>query len=229
MTKDTGLPPEVELRPIPSAPGYYASRSGRIYRLAGGGLQEKKRRLGRAGYWELGGMKGSTRAVHRLVAETFLPPPSEEQTLVRHLDGDKRHNNAENLAWGTPKDNAEDERRLGRTLRGERNGHRKLSEDEVVSIRTAVSVGESYCEVAKLYGVTETLIGLIARGKVWKHAPGPITHRGLQKKITDAHVTIIRQAGRDGVPTRVLAERYGVTREHINGILRRQWRKDIVP
>lgn len=39
---------------------------------------------------------------HRIVAEYFLPPPKENQTIVHHLDGDKLNNNVNNLEWVTP-------------------------------------------------------------------------------------------------------------------------------
>lgn len=46
--------------------------------------------------------------VHRLVAEAFLPEPTPEQRLVRHLNDNRLDNRVENLAWGTDKDNAQD-------------------------------------------------------------------------------------------------------------------------
>jgi hypothetical protein len=57
-------------------------------------------------------------AVHVLVARKHLPPRPSPQHEVRHLDGDKTHSAADNLAWGTQKDNADDRERHGRTSRG---------------------------------------------------------------------------------------------------------------
>ena len=55
------------------------------------------------------------RRVHRVIAETFLPPPQSGQTQVNHIDGNK-HNNVVhedaannikcNLEWASPKQNS---------------------------------------------------------------------------------------------------------------------------
>lgn len=47
--------------------------------------------------------------VHRLVAQAFLPPPSERQTQVEHINTNKRDNRVENLHWCTPKGNMANE------------------------------------------------------------------------------------------------------------------------
>lgn len=52
---------------------------------------------------------GKTRRayIHRLLAEAFIPNP-EGLPIVRHLNDVPDDNRLENLAWGTPKDNARD-------------------------------------------------------------------------------------------------------------------------
>lgn len=79
----------------------------------------------KTGYWSIatriGGRTGKCICfrVHRLVAEAFLPPPSQElittcaaqghgKVLVRHLDDVKTNNFHRNLAWGTYADNSMD-------------------------------------------------------------------------------------------------------------------------
>lgn len=49
--------------------------------------------------------KQKNKAVHRLVAETFLPK-DENTTVVDHIDGDRLNNKIGNLRWATPKENA---------------------------------------------------------------------------------------------------------------------------
>ena len=42
---------------------------------------------------------------HKVIAETFLPKPSEKHTVVNHKDGDKTNNVVDNLEWVTQKEN----------------------------------------------------------------------------------------------------------------------------
>lgn len=75
------------------------------------------------GYLQAGlyvGSRGRHIKVHRLVAEAFIRPgnPGED---VRHLDGDRLNNRADNFAWGTRAENMQDAVRHG-TTRGRFSG-----------------------------------------------------------------------------------------------------------
>ncbi|MCH2192040.1 MAG: HNH endonuclease [Gammaproteobacteria bacterium] len=48
--------------------------------------------------------KSTTKLVHLLVAETFLPNPNQHET-VNHIDGDKENNSLQNLEWCTYAEN----------------------------------------------------------------------------------------------------------------------------
>lgn len=41
--------------------------------------------------------------VHKLVAEIWLPKPSDKHTIVIHLDGNLKNNHVSNLEWHTKK------------------------------------------------------------------------------------------------------------------------------
>lgn len=56
--------------------------------------------------------------VHQLVLMSFTERKSPGATLVRHLDGDRGNNHADNLAWGTDKTNAADRIEHGTQIQG---------------------------------------------------------------------------------------------------------------
>jgi hypothetical protein len=87
-------------RPLPGSDCYKVSRDGRVLMCAGpkvvavrptlypDGLRVKLRSGARTGEFY----------VHELVAEVYLPNP-RRLVKVRHLDGNVRNNNIDNLAW----------------------------------------------------------------------------------------------------------------------------------
>lgn len=80
--------------------------------------------------------------------------------------------NPEHLFLGTNKDNMQDCKNKKRLkpaiMRGEKHGHSKLKEVEVIAI---LKDGRQKKEIAKDYGVHASAIGKIKNGKGWKHIP----------------------------------------------------------
>ncbi len=104
--------------------GYEVTRDGRVFSTKnwrGAGKREIAQSLNTDGYpsvrLTLDG-KVVRYSVHALVALAYLPPRPSPTHQVRHLDGNKMNPSADNLAWGTPKENADDRERHGRTSRG---------------------------------------------------------------------------------------------------------------
>lgn len=109
--------------------------------------------------------KSQRLSIHRLVLEAFVSPcPPGLQG--RHLDGDQRNNRLENLAWGTAQQNADDREEHGRTARGGAFPQTKLSEDDVVAIRSS---NETLAVLAERYGVDQSNISCVRLRKTWKH------------------------------------------------------------
>ena len=116
--------------------------------------------------------------VHVAVATAFHGPKPEGpgRIQVRHLDNDKSNSRADNLAWGTHKENAQDRVRAGTSAAGERNPWAKLTASEVAQIRALAAdewvdaAGTEWIEseVAEFFGVTVANIRLIVQRKTWK-------------------------------------------------------------
>jgi DNA-binding MarR family transcriptional regulator len=57
-------------------------------------------------------------------------------------------------------------------VRGERHGKSKLTEHQVLSIRSMYTAGYRQADIARHYGVTQANIGEIIKGKTWQHLLG---------------------------------------------------------
>ena len=71
------------------------------------------------------------------------------------------------LRVGTQAENQHDKAARGRAASGERNGRAKLSENDVESIRDALARGATKRGLGRDFGVSDTLIRMIAKGDVW--------------------------------------------------------------
>lgn len=117
--------------------------------------------------------------VHRLVAGAYLPNP-DKKPQVNHIDGNKSNNSVENLQWVTGSENMKHAIRTGLVTmcspvnkipkRGELNGGHKLTQDQVLKIRSEYAprkVGRR--ELSNRYGVTESCIKDVVERRSWTH------------------------------------------------------------
>jgi hypothetical protein len=111
--------------------------------------------------------------IHRIVAVAFVANPNN-RLYVNHKNGIKTDNYAENLEWVTSGENQKHGYKLGlcyaNPLKGEDHPSSKLRESDVLEIRRIMNESSmTIKELARLYGVSPTLIGHIKRGTRWKH------------------------------------------------------------
>lgn len=105
----------------------------------------------------------SLKTVHRVVLEAWAGPcPAGHEAC--HFDGDRTNNAASNLRWDTRRNNNEDKRRHGTTMRGERNPGSRLTVD---CVRDIILSSDSNHDAATRHGVTKKHIGRIRRREQW--------------------------------------------------------------
>jgi hypothetical protein len=158
-------------------PGYEVTRDGRVLSTEsnwrGYGPRELKQEPNGHGYARVRltvDGKRTSRLVHALVAAAFLPVRPSPERQIRHINGDRMDPRAENLAWGTAKDNAADREAHGTTARGERNGFSKLTGVSVAQIRSLAERGLSQREIAARVGISQRAVGNVLRGETWRGA-----------------------------------------------------------
>lgn len=122
-----------------------------------------------AGYFNTGYGQYKHLQAHRVsYAKRFGPIPAGLH--VCHKCDNRACVNPDHLFLGTPKDNGSDAAKKGRTAHGERNGQTKLTEREVRTIRAFAGIGANQSVLGEMFGVTQSTIWLILRGKKWQRA-----------------------------------------------------------
>jgi LysM repeat protein len=113
---------------------------------------------------------------HRMVAEAFSKPKSPAQTIVIHLDHNKRNNHASNLKWVSQKMATEHQQKSPAVIKAkkERFGKRfinskvyKLNVKKVATLKRKIKDGTSLSLLSKEYGITQTQLLRIKRGENW--------------------------------------------------------------
>jgi hypothetical protein len=110
--------------------------------------------------------------VHRVVYELSVGIP-EGLWVLHHCD-QKDCCRLEHLYAGTPQDNADDMVERGFSPKGDIHANAVLSEKEAIEVlRLVVEGKQQYSQIARKFGVSLKAVSAIARGKTWKHLPGP--------------------------------------------------------
>lgn len=115
--------------------------------------------------------------VHRLVLALMLGKTADEIDEACHRCDMPLCVNPEHLFEGTHGDNVRDAIRKGRAappvgprLCGERNPAAKISDADALAIRDSVAAGETQRVIAGRYGISQSMVSAIARGKAHYHA-----------------------------------------------------------
>lgn len=106
---------------------------------------------------------------HIAVLEAFvaLRPDGHDAS---HLNGDSLDCRLANLAWETPSQNHQRKLAHGTLIHGEKHKCAKLRTEQVKDIRARAARGEKRIDLARQYGVSNTLVCRIVAGKAWMHA-----------------------------------------------------------
>lgn len=111
-----------------------------------------------------------TITVHQLVALCFIGPPPKGMT-VNHIDTIKLNNHLSNLEYITQRDNTAHSVKNRLHAYGARNGRCKLKEEDIPRIRWLIKSGVPTLRITEEFGVSDSVILNIAKGKLWKHIP----------------------------------------------------------
>jgi hypothetical protein len=172
-----------EWKEVPGFPGYQVSNQGRLRsfldshrmgrapadgRILAGGFDKDGYR--RALLCADGGKTRKSLRIAPLVALLFIGerPPG---AVLRHLNSSRTDDRAENLAYGTQKENMQDKKLTGNWQGGENHPQARATEAAVLAIRASEEKGSV---LARRYGLSTTTISAIRTGRIWPHVGGEI-------------------------------------------------------
>lgn len=104
---------------------------------------------------------------HRAVAEAFIEK-NGDRNFVCHKNGVRSDNRADNLYWGTPRENSADMWTHGTILTGERAPANKLSAQDVGCIRECRAEGIPLKPLAEWFMVGLSTISSVTNKQNWK-------------------------------------------------------------
>lgn len=152
----------------------------------------------------------------------------DEALFVCHHCDNPACINPDHLFLGTNRDNLDDMLRKGRSQKcqGELHSQRKLTEEEIVSIRKDERI---YRLIAAEYGIAEAYVSRIKSKQTWPHVESEsvkigyaVGERNAGAVLTESDIRQIRSDPRSNTD---IANDFGVTRQNIRRIkLRETWK-----
>ena len=169
--------------------------------------------------------KTYTKAVHRLVAETFLEKPLGKNE-VNHIDGNKRNNSVDNLEWVSHLENMQHASIVGLMSSGSNHASAKLSEEDVAEIRLLFSQGVCDNDIVKEFGISPGTAAKIRYRQTWKNVLRELVYpekstsiHCATNKLCGENIPKIRKLHEEGVKNRQIGEQFGVAPATISNIL----------
>ena len=104
---------------------------------------------------------------HRIVCERVHGAPLEDRPHAAHSCGNPSCVAPKHLRWASQRENLADRVDHGTMTRGTRQGHSKLTEQDVIAIRALSAEGMGAKNIAKRYGVRWENIRSIIRRDTW--------------------------------------------------------------
>lgn len=150
-----------------SLPRTVTTKTGQSYRIPGRILRPNKIKNG---YLIVHLSKDNVETafyIHVLVAQQFIPNP-KNLPIVNHKNGDKSKCCASNLEWSTYSTNNQHAYDTGLKPRGEGQYKAKLTETDVIEIRT-LGKYDTFENIAKKYEVSRATIRDVLTLRTWKH------------------------------------------------------------
>lgn len=158
-----------EWRPVVGYEGWYeVSDLGRVKRVVGGSSKTYVGKILKPvlfpdGYHQVGlsvNGRAKMRKIHHLVMAAFVGPRPEGYQ-INHIDGIKTHNRLSNLEYATAKENAQHAWAIGlNTLTAQ-----KLTPEIVKELKLRRGT-KSQHELAKDFGISQSLVSMIFSGKI---------------------------------------------------------------
>lgn len=105
---------------------------------------------------------------HRVAYEIYKGPIPAGQ-YVCHACDNPECVNPDHLFLGSSHDNHADMKEKGRHTYGEKSATRKLTENQVLQIRSCLAAGMTQMQIARAFGVQQMTISRINTGKRWAH------------------------------------------------------------
>jgi predicted DNA-binding protein (UPF0251 family) len=203
-------------RPIEGFPAYEVSNNGYVRNARTGCVLKPE--VGHRGHLRVTLYIGSREAkqrifVHRLVLLAFVGPPPEDRQDCAHWDGNPSNNSITNLRWATKSENADDARRHGTLVLGEKNRRAKLTNVQANEIRMCAVAGTSTGDLASKFGISLETVNRIVTGRTWAHLGGVIHLPTPRWPVDESAAIAAAKAMQEGASLTQSARRFGISRQ----------------